>query len=638
MKNPFVAGNWVRGENFFGRKALLNEILEGARDYLWVAGTRRLGKTSLLKQIEYLVNEGDYRDRYIGLFWDLQGAADLEGLAESLIWSAEASEEYLAEIGVEIAELESKSDVFEMLRVLKRQARQHQRTLLLLCDECEELINVEKRHPEALPRLRRFFQQGDHLRTVLAATKRLMQLEQSSRPETSPFLYGFIPPVYLQCLEDEAARELISRGGFPPETVELIMEKTHNHPYLIQLICKRLFESGDVDQVIEEISNDEMVAHFFKVDFDYLDATEKKILWHVLKEKEITVEELERKTDLQRENLTRILQDLFHLGYLYTRNGWVQIANYFFEKWLIREQDKLFAELMETGRKTPAAPSKEDTPSSEQPLTGKILSHYRIENRIGSGGMGSVYRAVDLRLDRTVALKTLAPGLIHDPELRERFIIEAKVASALNHPNIITIYEIDEVEGIPFFAMEYIDGVSLTEWKAQKPRDFREMIKIAIQAAEGLEYAHRHNIIHRDIKPDNIMVNREGVVKITDFGIAKALRRDSFKITRTGTTLGTPAYMSPEQAGGAELDPRSDIFSLGVVLFEFFTGKLPFEAEHEMAYIVALMQEEPLRAREVNPGLPQQLEEILGKMLAKPKDKRYQSLTETIRDLKEFLD
>ncbi len=290
MKNPFIAGSWVRGENFFGRKSLLKEILEGNRNYVWVAGTRRLGKTSLLKQIEYLTQQGVYADKYISLFWDLQGSQDLNGLKDGLLESVEDAEDRFEDIGVDIDELEGQ-DVFGILRILKRKAKEENLKLLILCDESEELINIEKNNPEALPKLRRVFQQGGNIYTVLTATKRLSQLERTTNPDTSPFLHGFIPPTYLTRLESQEAEKLIQLGRFENGVVKEIMEKTDNHPYLIQLICKRLFEGADLKNVIEEISTDDMVSHFFSADFQYLLPKEKEILLHILQNDKTTIEQ-----------------------------------------------------------------------------------------------------------------------------------------------------------------------------------------------------------------------------------------------------------------------------------------------------------------------------------------------------------
>ena len=219
-------------------------------------------------------------------------------------------------------------------------------------------------------------------------------------------------------------------------------------------------------------------------------------------------------------------------------------------------------------------------------MIGKSISHYKILEKLGEGGMGVVYKARDTKLDRTVALKFLPQELTRDKVSKERFIQEAKAAAALNHNNICTIYEINEADDLLFIAMEYVDGLSLREKIEAGPIEFDEAIDLAIQVAAGLCEAHEKEIIHRDIKSANIMITKKGQAKIMDFGLAKFAGQAKF--TTTGTTVGTLSYMSPEQLQGEKVDARSDIFSFGVVLYEMLTGRLPFEGEYEAAIMYAI--------------------------------------------------
>ena len=265
-------------------------------------------------------------------------------------------------------------------------------------------------------------------------------------------------------------------------------------------------------------------------------------------------------------------------------------------------------------------------------MIGKLISHYKILEKLGEGGMGVVYKAQDTRLDRIVALKFLPQHLLCDQEAKTRFEHEAKAASALNHPNITTIHEINEVEGECFICMEYVEGKSIKELIKEKKFSIEEVLRIAIQVGEGLNAAHKKDIVHRDIKSDNIMLTEDGLVKIMDFGLAKL--KGATRLTSTGSTLGTLAYMSPEQAQGIEVDQRSDIFSFGVVLYEMITGQLPFRGEHEAAIIYSIINEtpEPLARYKVN--VPEQLQRIIDKTLEKDRSIRYQSAAEVIADLK----
>ena len=265
-------------------------------------------------------------------------------------------------------------------------------------------------------------------------------------------------------------------------------------------------------------------------------------------------------------------------------------------------------------------------------MLGHTISHYKIVEKLGQGGMGVVYKAEDTKLERSVALKFLASHLLQDEEGHERFLREAKAAAALDHNNICTVYEIDEAEGQTFLAMAFIEGQSLKEKIDERPLKLDEALDLAIQTARGLEAAHKKGIVHRDIKPANLMRTGEGTVKIMDFGLAQLAGRT--KLTKTGSSLGTPAYMSPEQTLGQKTDQRSDIWSLGVVLYEMVTGQLPFKGDVEatVAYSIVNEDQEPLTA--LRTGVPVELDRVVGKALAKNPDERYQHIEEMAVDLR----
>ncbi|MFQ5641552.1 MAG: protein kinase, partial [bacterium] len=267
-------------------------------------------------------------------------------------------------------------------------------------------------------------------------------------------------------------------------------------------------------------------------------------------------------------------------------------------------------------------------------MIGQTISHYRILEKLGEGGMGVVYKAKDTKLKRTVALKFLPPDLTRDDEAKERFMLEAQAASALDHPNICTIHEIDETkDGQLFIAMACYQGETLKQRlesvgaNGRSPLPVAEAIEIVIQIAHGLAKAHEQGIVHRDIKPANIMVTTDGIVKILDFGLAKLT--GATQLTKTGTTLGTVAYMSPEQAQGVTVDHRTDIWSLGVVLYEMVSGELPFRGEYEAAVIYSILNEAP----EQETAIPANLQQIVAKALAKEPEERYQQMDELLADL-----
>jgi serine/threonine-protein kinase len=266
-------------------------------------------------------------------------------------------------------------------------------------------------------------------------------------------------------------------------------------------------------------------------------------------------------------------------------------------------------------------------------MTGKTISHYRIIEQLGQGGMGIVYKAEDLRLQRIVALKLLPPEMTQDAEAKERFTQEARAASALDHPNIFTIYEIGETnDGEMFLAMAYYPGRTLDQKIKDGPLSVDDALDVSMQICRGLMTAHEKGIVHRDVKPSNIVVTHDGVVKILDFGLAKLAGQA--RLTKVGTTVGTVAYMSPEQAtGGDAVDRRTDIWSLGVVLYEMVTGQLPFKGDHDQAILYSILNTPPRPVKEVRPKLPGPLDHVLERALEKEPEARYHDIREFIADL-----
>jgi serine/threonine protein kinase len=269
----------------------------------------------------------------------------------------------------------------------------------------------------------------------------------------------------------------------------------------------------------------------------------------------------------------------------------------------------------------------------ENSMIGTIVSHYKIISKLGAGGMGVVYKAQDLKLDRFVALKFLPPYLSNDVDVKQRFIHEAKAASALQHSNICSIHDIDDaVEDQLFIVMDYYEGETLEEKIKEKRLKKEDAIEIVIQIAQGLQKAHEKEIIHRDIKPANIIITNDGDAKILDFGLAKL--KGQTKLTKEGSTLGTVAYMSPEQAKAETVDHRTDIWSVGVLAYELITGELPFKGEYDQVILYSIMNEEPAFMSDVRQDVPEELEKIIRKMLTKNPAHRYDSFIQIISDLK----
>ncbi len=265
-------------------------------------------------------------------------------------------------------------------------------------------------------------------------------------------------------------------------------------------------------------------------------------------------------------------------------------------------------------------------------MIGQTVSHYKILEKLGEGGMGVVYKAHDTTLDRTVALKFLPNHLTSDKAEKDRFYHEARAAAALTHQNIAVIHEIGEHAGQVFIVMECVEGKTLREILVSQMFTIKQVLDISVQIAEGLAAAHDKGIVHRDIKPENIIITPKGQAKITDFGLAKL--KGATKLTRAGSTLGTAAYMSPEQARGDEVDKRSDIFSLGVVVYEMLAGKTPFRGEHHAALLYSIINEQPTPLARYNEKVPPELEHVVMKALTKETDERYQHADDMLADLR----
>ena len=275
---------------------------------------------------------------------------------------------------------------------------------------------------------------------------------------------------------------------------------------------------------------------------------------------------------------------------------------------------------------------------AETVAPGAAIAHYRIDSLLGQGGMGAVYLADDTRLGRRVALKILPPEMAADPERMQRFVQEARLASALTHPNVATIYEIGQDKDHWFLAMEYVEGRPLSEHIAKGPLKTREIVAIGLEVADALDDAHSKGIVHRDIKPANLMLTPRGHVKILDFGLAKQAAapntQETQLMTSLGVVMGTVAYMSPEQALGREVDARTDLFSLGIVLYEMATGRVPFFGANAQETMAHLLQSMPEATARFNYDVPQELDRVIRKCLEKDPQRRYQAARELMVDLK----
>lgn len=342
---PFVVGQWVRGNRFYGRAAQISEILEGHQDCIWLLGTRRIGKTSLLKQLE-LISGTSRNPSYFPIYWDFQGADTPSELHLNFKDALMDVDERLERLGIRLQDVEAE-DLFVSLERLRHQLRAKKLKLLLLCDEVEELIQLQRTEPSLPRKLRHALQSREDIRTVLASTIRLWALSQQAE-DTSPFLHGFTPPLYIERFSDEEARSLIEQWHLPPEerpnfevgVADVIREHCDNHPYLIQLVCKRYLESGGLKDAIEQVATDRMVSYFFSVDFEMLSEPEQGIIRVIARQSEVASSGLGEELSLGLDALQGNLRRLENLGYI-RRNQEHRfvLANYFFRRWLQNMRD-----------------------------------------------------------------------------------------------------------------------------------------------------------------------------------------------------------------------------------------------------------------------------------------------------------
>jgi DNA-binding SARP family transcriptional activator len=366
---PFVVGQWVRGDRFYGRTAQIAEILEGPRDCIWLLGTRRIGKTSLLKQVEYIAETSRDR-RYMPVFWDFQGADTPEELHLNFADALLDADERLERAGISLADVEA-DDLFVSLERLRRQLRARKMKLLLLCDEVEELIGLHRKDASLLRKLRHAMQSREDIRTVLASTIRLWALADH-KEDTSPFLHGFTPPLYIERFSDDEARTLIEQSHLGPEqrpqfaagVVDAIKGHCDNHPYLVQLVCKRYFETTGLEEAIEQVATDRMVSYFFSVDFEMLSEAEGNIVRIIARQSAATSVSIQEECSFDPDVLEGSLRRLESLGFI--RGGKdrrFELANYFFRRWLLSMREEAMPQVTET-EPTPVVDN--EPPASER--------------------------------------------------------------------------------------------------------------------------------------------------------------------------------------------------------------------------------------------------------------------------------
>ena len=621
---PYVIGQWVRGERFYGRRRLIEEILEGPRNSIWALGTRRVGKTSLLKQLEHLTSRAE--GPWVPIFWDMQGATTSEELNRTFSEALWDAEEVVRPLGLEPAEL-GEGDLFESLRRVRRQVRAAGRRLLLLCDEVEELLTLHKHDSGLLRKLRREMQSHEDTRTVITSTIKLWELS-AQRVDTSPFLHGFTPPLYLSRLEDGEARDLIlqANSGAPPpamsgETAEAIRTRCDNHPYLLQLVAKRFLELADLNRAIEEVASDTMVSYFFSVDFEMLETAEKDVLRIIGEGSTASSDSILQGLGGSAGALSGSLLRLESLGYVRrNEDGRFELVNHFFRRWF---QEQSASRWLKPGGSGAGRPFGER--STVQPAS--FDGRYTLFEELGIGATGVVWKARDEVLGETIALKILKPEYCAFPEGVERFRREILLSRDIGHPNILSVYHMGDCGGQKYLAMRFVDGRTLGLELAQRGAFSPERaLAIATKLAGALEAAHGQRVIHRDIKPHNILLDAGGEPYLADFGMARLLSGPG--TTQTGVFLGTPDYTSPEQARLQPADERSDVYSLGAVIFEMACGAKLFTAASNPEMLEMHRSRPAADPAQVNRQVPAPLSRVILRCLEKDPALRFQTARE----------
>jgi hypothetical protein len=609
--NPYVVGQWVRGERFYGRVELIDEILNGPRNSLWVLGTRRIGKTSLLKQLEHLASSNGHE--YVPIFWDFQGADNPGELSLTFSDALLDAEDRLDAIGIEVSDFEG-GDLFASMGTLRRKVRSQGRSLLLLCDEVEELLNLHRQDPALLRKLRRAMQSQDGVRSVLTSSIRLCELAEQ-RGDTSPFLHGFSPPLYISGLSADEALALVrqdrSSSGPRPEIddedASEICRRCDNHPYLIQLVCKRILETGDFEEACRQVATDRMINYFFSVDFEMLSSTEKTVLRLIAEQGSATDESIHAVMKADTADRDDALQRLENLGFI----GRDEERNYVLPSFFLRRWLEDLATTQPPPRPQSASLHEDPTISVQT-----IDNRYTLHEEIGSGATGSVFKARDALLDTWVAVKLLKPEYTANRTALDRVRQEILLSRDIAHPNILRVYHLASYDGGTYITMQWIKGGTLADRISERGAlPVPEVLSLATKLSSALASAHDRGVLHRDIKPGNILMDDDGEPYLADFGLARLIGEQG--LTQQGMFVGTPHYASPEQVTLDPLDERSDIYALGLVIFEMATGRRPFEAE-TVAEILAMQRSRPPPdPATISPAIPGELAAITLRCLAK---------------------
>jgi serine/threonine-protein kinase len=620
MRNPYLNRVAIKDPSqFFGRRREMSKIFSrlGASrpQSISIVGERRIGKSSLLYHISHPQIRAQYLDGP-----ELYTFALIDFQQKRSITQAEFFGELLRSISRELrdAELARLSPTFDSIRAMLERFREEGRRLIILLDEFDAVTANPAFDLEFYSFLRSLANNYD-VAYVTGSSRDLQELCRSRLIADSPF-FNIFTNVFLRAFTHAEALELISvpsaEAGLPLEGyARRIIQMSGHFPYLLQIACSVYFDhlsenGGRLDREEVEAAFLDEAKGQFRFMWDHMDENQRRCIRDFISKGSVEKEQ------------EHIYEDLKRAGYFIEDERGPRIFSYLFESVISR-------------------PRKVQIADAQTPLIEPQghIGRFQIVRALGAGGMGEVFEAYDTQLHRTVAIKVLAPKYVEDETIRERFLREARMTSKLNHPNIAIVYEIGQAAGTPYIVMEYVEGEPLSKLLSSGPLDLKSVIEIGRQAADALSEAHERGIVHRDIKPSNIMITPRGRAKILDFGLAKPLPLADDgggrkQLTESGILIGTINYMSPEQASGKdELTASSDLFSLGVVLYEATTGRLPFDGETYLQIIEAITRREPAPIKNYRPEAPAELIRIIERMLKKSPSERYNSAAEVSRDL-----
>lgn len=680
LGNPFICGGPVPPSHFIGRERevqiIFDQITSQALGSIAICGDRRIGKTSLLQYVgqpETWQKWGLPQDKYLFLFLDAQSISEF---TPSRFWQRLLTlllRERKGNLPPEMIEgLLAKAEIgytdFEI--VLDEISRRGQ-VLVLLLDEFEWVIRTaaenEPTTRDFLSALRALMNRTPKALVLVVATCRELHelcrpIKFIGSPFDNEFTFRHLRPFTRREIDQLLDHALEGTGiEFTPEERDYICSLAGTHPLLIQLAGSTLFEFRM--QGLETASNSELI----RTEFEELARYHLSQLWENCSREEqmlLTVLALKRSGEREESIRTyegaaferifnrheRTLVDLLRRGLIAQVEKTIAVCPATFESWVLREiksaDEEEFAKRERLMFDLLPRDEAEQVTSVMRRISDKVdvrlgrtdwkrIGRYEIIKELGRGAMSIVYKARDPNIARIVTLKVMRLDWeVRSEKSKRRFRHEAMSAGQLAHPNIVAVYDADEDRGRPFLVMEYLAGPTLAEvLKVLAPLSLERTVDIALQIGDALDYAHQHGVIHRDVNPSNIILLENGQVKVTDFGLAKLVSASSSSTSQPGAFHGTLEYASPEQILGQEIDGRSDIFSLGVIIYEMLTGQRPFQGKNITSVILCLLNEEPLPLTALGPHLPSELNEILSKALAKDVTQRYQTCAELGQDL-----